>query len=159
MVDGNASRVEFEIDHLAFATVEGQFGGLSGTVEINRENLAQSRLKVCLEAATVETGNDRRDRHLRGADFFEVEAHPQICFESEDLFEREGALYARGTLYMVGKKKELTVKLNYDNQQLQTTFTVNRRNWKIGESYPSFTIGEEVEIEVVLVIESLVDSP
>lgn len=78
-VDPIHSSVEFHVKHLGIATVKGQFKAFEGTLEVTD---AGARAYGTVDTASVDTREPQRDAHLRSADFFEVEAFPQITFQS-----------------------------------------------------------------------------
>jgi polyisoprenoid-binding protein YceI len=94
------SSVEFQVKHLGIATVKGHFNAFEGTLEVGPGGaVAYGTVKT----ASVDTREPQRDAHLRSADFFEVDAHPEIAFRStairptgEDEFEIEGDLTIHG---------------------------------------------------------------
>ena len=97
-VDPAHSRVEFAVRHLGIATVRGAFREFEGTLELD-----EGRAYGTVNAASLDTNDDKRDEHLRSPDFFEVVEHPELRFESteirplgEDTFEIEGDLTIRG---------------------------------------------------------------
>jgi polyisoprenoid-binding protein YceI len=96
------STVGFAVRHLMVAHVKGRFGSVTGTVVIGDDPLA-SWVEVSVETATIDTGDEQRDAHLRSPDFFDVEAHPMMTFASSKLrpsggscFELEGELTIKG---------------------------------------------------------------
>jgi polyisoprenoid-binding protein YceI len=99
-VDPVHSSVEFQVKHLGIATVKGQFTQFEGTLEVGPEGAVAYGT---VQAASVDTREPQRDDHLRSADFFEVDAHPEIAFRStaitltgEDEFEIAGDLSIHG---------------------------------------------------------------
>src|SRR5688500_9607471 len=100
-VDPAHSRVEFRVKHLGIANGRGHFGQFEGTREVGEE--AEGRAYGTVLASSVDTNDPKRDAHLRSEDFFEVERHPQISFESisieptgADTFLITGELTLRG---------------------------------------------------------------
>src|SRR5947207_15150874 len=69
--------------HLMVATVRGEFGKFTGTVEFDEHDLTRSKAEIQIEAASVNTRNAQRDEHFRSADFFDVEQYPYITFKSK----------------------------------------------------------------------------
>jgi len=86
-IDGTHSAVEFKVRHMMVSWVRGTFGKFSGTVQLDHNNLAASSATVSIDAASVDTGNEKRDKHLRASDFFDVEKHPTITFVSRSVRE------------------------------------------------------------------------
>jgi polyisoprenoid-binding protein YceI len=79
-VDAAHSSVMFSVKHMGIANVRGRFDEFEGTLEVN-ENLADCRIRGTVKVASVDTGDPKRDEHLRSADFFDVERFPEITFE------------------------------------------------------------------------------
>ena len=107
-VDPIHSKVGFAVKHLGVSTVRGEFRDFDGTLEVDEEGTARAYGTVM--AASVTTNQDQRDEHLRSADFFEVDEHPELLFEStrieradEDTFKVIGDL----TLHGVTREIEL----------------------------------------------------
>ncbi len=78
-IDPAHSGVEFSARHAMVASVRGRFNGFSGTIEAGNE-LAGSTTEVTIEAASIDTGNQDRDNHLRSPDFLDVERLPTCAF-------------------------------------------------------------------------------
>ena len=100
-VDPSHSRVEFAVKHLGIATVRGHFAQFGGTLEVAEDGSVKAYGTV--DAASVSTNDDKRDEHLRSADFFAVDQYPDITFVSEsirptgdDTFEITGELTLNG---------------------------------------------------------------
>jgi polyisoprenoid-binding protein YceI len=101
-VDSGHSSVEFQVKHLGIATVKGFFSDFEGSLEIAEDGTMTALGAV--KAASLNTRNAQRDDHLRSADFFDVENHPQIGFRStsivpldESSYRIVGELTIRGT--------------------------------------------------------------
>ncbi len=80
-IDPSHSSATFQVRHLGLSKVRGGFESFSGTVEIT-EDPSQSSVQVSLDAASFTTGNDDRDGHVKGADFFDVDQYPTLAFRS-----------------------------------------------------------------------------
>jgi polyisoprenoid-binding protein YceI len=102
VLDTAHSTVGFQARHLMFAKVRGEFRGFDATIHID-EVPERSRVEASIDAATVNTRDEKRDGHLRSADFFDVENHPTWTFRSSGLrvtgaraFDLDGELTIRG---------------------------------------------------------------
>ncbi|MET8832223.1 YceI family protein [Streptomyces sp. NPDC004610] len=84
-IDPAHSAVSVAARHLGISSVHGRFGDFGGTVEIAPDEIAGSRVTAVIRAASIDTGNARRDAHLRSADFLDVERHPEIVYRSTAL--------------------------------------------------------------------------
>jgi polyisoprenoid-binding protein YceI len=83
-VDAAHSKVGFAVKHLGIATVRGEFTDFEGTLEIG-EDPSSSRAYGTVKVTSIDTNEPARDEHLRSADFFNGEAHPDITFESTSI--------------------------------------------------------------------------
>jgi len=170
-IDNNHSVAGFQVRHF-FAKVPGRFNEMSGTIMYDAKNVANSSVDVTIPAATINTQNERRDGHLKSADFFDVEKNPTITFKSTkviagktaDKFQVEGDLTMRG----------VTKKVTLDVTQLgvgsmgrgvvggwEATTTVNRKdfgiNWNRTLDQGGTLLGDDVTIN--LSIEANKDEP
>src|SRR5262245_43797532 len=83
-IDPDASGVEFAVDErMAFVkrrTVTGRFPGVTGTIVLDRQRPADACVELTIDASSVDTSDPRRDKNLRGKQFFDVERFPVITF-------------------------------------------------------------------------------
>jgi polyisoprenoid-binding protein YceI len=98
-VDPSHSSVGFEVRHMGIATVRGAFRGFEGTIDATGEVPV---LKGTVEVGSIDTGDENRDAHLKAPEFFDVEQHPVIAFETHSL-----QTTADGQIRLVG---EITIK-------------------------------------------------
>jgi polyisoprenoid-binding protein YceI len=90
VLDPSHSRLGFSARHAMIATVRGGFGDISGTITLDGTKPSASHAEVTIQAASISTGADARDDHLRSADFLDVESHPTITFVSTAAEEGDG---------------------------------------------------------------------
>ena len=108
VVDLSHSSVDFSIRHLVSRTT-GHFNEFSGTVTYDPAAPEASAFSGVIEAKSIDTGNERRDNHLRSADFFEVDKYPRIEFASTSVKKgKEDLLEVTGTLSLHGVTKPVT---------------------------------------------------
>ncbi|MFH6602565.1 YceI family protein [Maribacter algicola] len=153
------SKVGFAITHLMISEVEGHFGEFDITA-VADDSFAEPKFTVDIQTASIETRNDRRNEHLRSADFFDAETYPSISFQTTS-FEKTGekTFKLTGDLTMHGVTRPVTLegKLNgiiTDQRSkklkagLKLTGTVNRLEFKVGGDTP--TLGDEVDMTINL---------
>ncbi|MFF9898574.1 MULTISPECIES: YceI family protein [Streptomyces] len=112
-VDPAHSSVGAVAQHLGISSVHGRFTAFSGRVEV-AEDVAKSRVEAVIRADSIDTGNSMRDDHLRGPDFLDVAAHPEITYRSTGL-EPAGTdrWTVRGELAMRGVVRPVDLDLTY----------------------------------------------
>ena len=109
-VDAVHSSVSFSVKHMGIANVRGRFTEIEGTLEV-REDLAEGRIQGTVKVASIETGDAKRDEHLRSADFFDVERFPEISFESTRIEAiDEERTRVTGNLAMHGVAREIVLE-------------------------------------------------
>lgn len=112
-IDTVHSGARFEISHLMFSTVSGQFTKFQGTVNFDPASVAKSSVEVVIDAASITTGSDKRDTDLRSPRFFDVEKYPTITFKSTSVTDSgSGNLQVGGTLTIHGVSKPVTIAVS-----------------------------------------------
>ncbi|SES39475.1 Polyisoprenoid-binding protein YceI [Streptomyces sp. yr375] len=84
-VDPAHSTVGAVAQHLGISSVRGRFTNFTAAVEIAPDDVTKSRVETVIRAASIDTGNDMRDTHLRSSDFLDVETYPEITYRSTGL--------------------------------------------------------------------------
>jgi polyisoprenoid-binding protein YceI len=101
---------QFTVRHLVIAKVRGQFSRWTGRITAPGTDFRRARLEVVIDAASLDTGVADRDAHLRSADFFDVERHPEITFTSTDVARTASdRLRLTGDLTMKGVTREVVL--------------------------------------------------
>jgi len=96
--DYDHSQIGFAVKHMVIATVKGKFRKFDGQIRYDAENPENSTIDVTIDVASVDTENERRDDHLRSADFFDVEQYPHMSFKSVRIERQEDGFVAAGDL-------------------------------------------------------------
>ena len=90
--------VEFSAKHMMITAVKGRFREVEGTLEVDEENPDASSVRVEIEVASLDTGVEDRDNHLRSSDFLDAENHPKLTFRNTEV---RGALAEAGDDFRV----------------------------------------------------------
>jgi len=115
-VDAVHSNVEFAVRYAMLSTVRGHFSNFEGTITIDSENPANSKAVGTIDATSIDTANEQRDNHLRTGDFFEVEQHPSITFESTKIEPSGDHWKVTGNLTIRGVTREVVLDTDYLGQ-------------------------------------------
>lgn len=157
-IDAVHSEISFKIRHL-LAKTSGRFTKFSGTIQVNPADISKSSVEVSIEAASIATDNEARDKHLRSADFFDVEKYPTITFKSTSVKEvAKGKLEVTGDFTLHGVTKRVTFPITNAGTQpgpqpgsviagfIDGALTLNRNDY--GIKYGPAVLGEEVAISL-----------
>lgn len=116
-LDPAHSSVEFAVKHMMMTTVRGRFKEVQATLTGDESHPAGCCVEVAIATASIDTGAPDRDQHLRSADFFDAERHPEIRFESKRLdgnFEKEGDRFRMvGDLQIRDTKMEIVLECEF----------------------------------------------
>lgn len=108
-VDKAHSSLGFSVRHMVISKTTGKFNDFDGTLTFDGENLANGSVLVTAQMASIDTDDEKRDDHLRSADFFDVEKHPTMTFESTRVIPGDGNEFKLvGDLTIKGVTKEVT---------------------------------------------------
>jgi len=103
--------VQFKASHLGYSYVIGRFNDWEGTFSYDENNPGSASVNVTIDAASVDSNHAERDKHLRSADFFEVETYPTITFNSTEFQEADdGSIIVTGDLNMHGVTKSVQLE-------------------------------------------------
>jgi polyisoprenoid-binding protein YceI len=112
-IDGAHSSIGFTVRHMVVSKVRGRFTRWSGTIAMDERDPAKAQVEITIEPASVDTGVEQRDNHLRSPDFFDVERYPTMTFRStrsEKVGEREYRLIGDLTMHGVTRPVSLEVE-------------------------------------------------
>jgi polyisoprenoid-binding protein YceI len=108
-VDPAHSAAEFKVKHMMISNVKGSFRALSGVLNLDEADVTGSSVEAFLPVATLSTGDEQRDGHLKSADFFDAEKFPTITFKSNEVKRTgEGEYAVTGDLTLRGVTKPVT---------------------------------------------------
>jgi len=112
VIDKNHSQVNFQIRHGGVSNVRGSLSGVTGTVVWDDKDPSKSSVEATIDATTVSTNNDARDKHLKSPDFFNVEKFPTLTFKSTSVSGASGKLQVTGDLTLGGVTKSVTLDVD-----------------------------------------------
>ena len=111
-IDHNHSQVNFAVAHMGVSTVRGSISGVTGTVVWDDKDPSKSSVEATIDATTVSTNNDARDKHLKSPDFFNVAQYPTLTFKSTSVSGAAGKLTVTGDLTLAGVTKSVTLAVD-----------------------------------------------
>jgi polyisoprenoid-binding protein YceI len=163
-IDPAHTSAQFAVRHMMISTVRGDFGKVSGVVNIDEQDLTKSSVEATIDTASINTRTAKRDEHLRSPDFLDVTKYPAITFKSKKVekvgdtnFKVTGDLTIRGmtkevVLEVEGSPAPFKDPLGNVRMGGQATTKINRKDFGIVYNTPLQTggllIGEEVSITV-----------
>jgi polyisoprenoid-binding protein YceI len=113
-LDGAHSNIGFRIRHLGISSVEGHFDDTEATVTFPSQDLADMQTQATIQTASINTGNDDRDGHLRSGDFFNAEQYSEITFQSTNVNPTGGGNFEMtGDLTMKDTTQQVTLEGQY----------------------------------------------
>ncbi|GAB4025166.1 YceI family protein [Spirosoma koreense] len=116
-IDPMHSEVQFKVKHLMVSTVTGLFSQYEGELETFSDDFADSKITFSADVASISTGNEQRDGHLKSADFFDVEQFPKLTFTSTSMTKTGDDTYNLvGDLTLHGVTKTVPLKVEYGGQ-------------------------------------------
>jgi polyisoprenoid-binding protein YceI len=151
------SRIFFDVDHRGYSVMHGRFAEFGGAFDFDAENPANSSLDVTIDPASIDMFHEGLNEHLKNADFFDVEQHPEMRFVSERVeVVGEDRFTIHGQFTMLGQTYPLVfdVTLNQTGQGrggapmagFSATGTIDRTLYGMGYGVPM--IGTEVEFRI-----------
>ncbi len=157
-IDSNHTASQFAVRHLAISTVRGQFTKTSGTVSYDPRDPAKTVIDVTIEAASVDTRVEARDKDLRSANFFDVEKYPTLTFKStRTVAAGPGKLKITGDLTIHGVTREVVLEVEGPTDLIKdprgnlhmgalATTKINRKDF--GVNGASGAVGDEIAITI-----------
>lgn len=153
------SKYGFTVTHLSISEVDGKFKDHKAFWTLDEKGVLQS-FEAEVQTKSVDTDNVKRDKHLRNADFFEVEKYPVMTFKMQKHIGTKlvGELMIRGVkkqvVFDVKVSKVIQNPFSKDPQAkkvgVKLTTVINRKDFNVGSNYKNLTLSDEVEITVKL---------
>lgn len=164
-IDMAHSQIQFTVRHMMISKARGWFDKFEGSVNLDEAAPANTTVDVRIEAASINTRDEKRDGHLRSADFFNAEQYPYLTFKSkrvEVLNDNNARLF--GDLTIVGVTHEVALEVEYTGSAKSpwgtTSFgfngrtVINRKDWNLTWNAALETggvlVGDEITIDIEL---------
>ncbi len=163
-IDPVHTTAEFKVRHMMISNVKGQFSGVTGVVELDPEDLTNSRVELSIDATSINTRDAQRDAHLKSPDFLEVEKFPTLTFASTRITRKDGGEVAvEGDLMIHGVTRKVVFEVEglsepakdpWGNLRIgwSATTKINRKNfglnWNAALEAGGLLVGDEVTITV-----------
>lgn len=163
-LDPHHTAVSFSAKHMGVSTVRGRFNKVDAEIELDDANdPTTAHGAVVVDAASVDTGNEGRDNHLRNADFFDVERYPQIRFALKRIEKLGDDKYnVIGDLTIHGVTREIALDYEHNGAVIDPrgnlrvggslTGTINRTDWGLAWNVPlgggGLLVSEKVKLQI-----------
>jgi polyisoprenoid-binding protein YceI len=161
-VDPAHSAAEFKVKHMMISNVKGKFSGISGVLKLNESDSADSLVEATIPVATLTTGDEQRDGHLKSADFFDAEKFPTFTFKSTHVHRHApGEHKVTGELTLHGVTRPVVFEVEGPSEPgkdpwgntrigLSATAKINRKDfglsWNAALETGGVLVGEDVTI-------------
>jgi polyisoprenoid-binding protein YceI len=120
------STAGFAVKHMMVTTVRGQFDKFTATIDYNEQDPSKSKVNVNIDTASVDTHNEKRDAHLKSAEFFDAQKCPQITFTSSKVEKQGDNKYkVTGDLNMHCVSKPVTLDVSFTDKPVKSPFGTN----------------------------------
>jgi polyisoprenoid-binding protein YceI len=157
--DAKHSGAEFKVKHMMISNVTGTIHGVTGKAEYDGKNVKELKVEATMDPTVIDTGEPARDKHLKSADFFDVEKYPTITFKSEKVVSHGGKYELVGDLTMHGVTKKVTLDMDAPTPVIKDPkgrehvgtsahVTVNRSDFGIYPSDKGVMVSDPVDITI-----------
>ena len=160
-IDPAHSTVAFVVRHLMVSKVRGHFERFTGSITV-AENLVDSSVTADIETASISTNDETRDKHIRSADFLDVETHPSLTFRSTSIESSGNDFVVNGELTLHGVTKPVALALEFNGvgndpwggtrSGFSAVTEINRRDFGVDISMPldggGVVVADKIKIEL-----------
>jgi polyisoprenoid-binding protein YceI len=164
-IDVSHSSIQFTVSHMVISEVTGRFQDFSGNIVTTNPDFSGALVNVNIKAASITTSNEKRDEHLKSADFFDVEKFPEASFVSKSMTKTgDGTYQIAGTLTMHGVAKDVVLDAKFKGSAkspwgqnvvaFKASTKINREDWGLKWNKAleagGFLVGQEVELTLTV---------
>lgn len=167
-IDPAHSTAQFTVRHLGISNVTGNFTKVTGTVVLNEKDITQSQVNASIDASSIDTRVEMRDKDLKSPNFFDVEKYPTLEFKSKKITNSGGKVQLVGDLTIHGTTREVTLDVEGPSPELTDPWggirrgfsaatSINRKDFglvynnllKTGEALVGDIVKIQLDIEIV----------
>jgi polyisoprenoid-binding protein YceI len=164
-IDKAHSDITFTVRHMVITKVRGRFGKWDGTLTLDEQDWSKSRVEVAIDAASISTNDEKRDAHLRSADFLDAEKFPKLTFKSTKVEPGKGdKLFVTGDLTIRDVTRAVTLEVEklrkakdpwgHDKISFNGKVTIAREEfgakWNQALEAGGWLVGKNVEVDLEL---------
>jgi polyisoprenoid-binding protein YceI len=157
-IDGSHTQAGFSVKHFMISTVRGDFDRTEGKVMLDEADVTKSTVEATIDVASVSTRDEKRDAHLKNADFFDVAKFPKMTFKSTKVEKAGEGLKVTGDLTMkgvtkpvvldvVGPTKEIKDPWGNTRRGLSATTKLNRKDFGVNYG-PDAVVSDMVTVTI-----------
>ncbi len=154
-LDPNHSNAQFVVQHLGISNVQGEFTKISGTVQLDEQDISKSSVTASIDVTSIDTRVTKRDDDLKSEHFFDAAKFPAMTFQSTKIWATDdGTAKMTGNLTLHGVTKEVTFDVTGPTAPVQAmhgtrrgasaTAKINRQDFGVSADSPM--VGDEVTI-------------
>jgi len=162
-VDKYHSEVSFKVRHLVISKVRGEFKDFSGVVTLDDSNPKNNKIATTIQVNSIDTGNEKRDGHLKSPDFFLAKKNPTLTFVSTRFKKKGDGFEVFGKLTMRGVTKSIMLEMEKPSREVKDPGgnphraivlegKINRKDWGLAWSKTvegtGAVVGDEIELEI-----------
>ncbi len=161
-IDKTHSEIEFKVRHLMISYAKGNFKNFDASIYTYNKDFTTAEIDLWIDANSINTGDEKRDEHLKSADFFDVQKHKQITFTSSTIGKAnaEGIHELWGELTMIGITKNVKLNVQFggivkdpwgsEKAGFTVTGKISRSDWGLvwntAIETGGFVVGDEITI-------------
>lgn len=160
-IDSAHSEVDFVVRHMSVSNVHGRFGGLTGAIQLNEQDITKSSVNVTIDVNTLDTGVSSRDTDVKSTGFFDTAKFPTATFTSTKVEKTGNDLKITGNLTLHGVTRPVVLNAegpsgpapgmdHKPHSGFSATATINRKDFGVGPNYPDAVVGEQIKLTIEL---------
>lgn len=164
-IDTSHSGVGFSVRHMMVSNTRGKFTKFTGALALDDKDVTKSTVNVDIDAASVDTSDQKRDEHLRGEDFFDVKKFPKLTFKSTKIDKSGEKLLVTGNLTIKNVTKSVVLTVEPLTPEVKdawggfrrgatATTKINRKDfgltWNKALEAGGLAVGEDISIQLEL---------